>query len=140
MGVHMFRCYIGRGKMSVSDLETRIDDWVASNAEWADNSVAHTLAERNTKLDGSGVTYYGIDVRFLLDDAKSNLLQKFEDKLKDKTDWYRVGYHRCTHDESSPSPCSFDPADDPDASAVQWTAKDTTIPSDIPDFPQEAYS
>lgn len=40
--------------MSITDLETRIDNWVTSNAEWIEDSVKHTLNERNTKLDGSG--------------------------------------------------------------------------------------
>lgn len=56
MTVHMFRCVIGRGPMSVADLETRIDDWVASNAEWEQDPTPHTPIERNTELDGSGAT------------------------------------------------------------------------------------
>lgn len=125
--IHMFRCFIGRGKMSVSDLKTRINDWVESNAEWAEDSVSHTLTERDTELDGSGATYYAIDVRFLLDDSKSNLQQKFSDKLKDKVDWYRIGYHECTHREGDgdSGPCGWD-------DAVDWTAKDVTIPSGVP--------
>lgn len=71
MSVHMFRCAIGRGPMSVTDLETRINDWVTSNAEWADDTVEHTLTERNTAIDGSGTTYYGLEMRFLKDDTNS---------------------------------------------------------------------
>lgn len=113
--------------MSISDLETRVDDWVQSNAEWTEDSVDHTLTERNTELDGSGKTYYAIDVRFVKDDTKSNLEQKFTDKLKDKVDWYRVGYHSCEHDETNGSACTWD-------SSTDWTAKDVTIPSGIPTF------
>lgn len=113
--------------MSVTDLETRIDDWVESNAEWTEDSVEHTLSERNTELDGSGETYYGIDVRFLMVDTKINLLQKFTDKLKDKVDWYRVGYHGCTYDETEPHACSWD-------DSVEWSAKGVVIPSGIPEF------
>lgn len=125
MTVHMFSCYIGRGKMSVSDLESRIDDWVASNGAWADDPVEHTLSEHNTAPDGSGETYYMITVRFLQDQTKDNLLQKFTDRLKGKVDWYRVGYHNCTHDETNATPCSWD-------DAVEWTAKGVTIPAGVP--------
>lgn len=126
--------------MSVADLEARIDDWVQSNAEWTDDPTDHTLSERNTEMDGSGATYYATDVRFLLTDAKSILLQKFTDKLKDKVAWFRVGYHECTHhplDEPN-QPCSFDPAEEPTADATEETFG-TAIPSGVPDFPEEAY-
>lgn len=104
MTVHMFRCYIGRGPMSVSDLET-------------------------TELDGGGETYYAIDVRFREDDPKANLLQKFEDKLKEKVAWYRVGFHSCTHrdGDGSSAPCSWE-------DTVEWTAKDVSIPNGVPEF------
>lgn len=127
MGVHMFRAYIGRGPMSVSDLEARIGDWVDSNAEWTEDNTPHTLSERNTELDGSGKVYYGISVRFTKDDAKDNLMQKFMDKLKEKVAWVRVGYHDCSHDTENPGDCSWQ-------DMVEWTAKNTTIPSGIPDF------
>lgn len=127
MGVHMFRCYIGRGPMSVSDLETRIQDWVASNAEWAEDNASHTLSTRNTELYGSGESYHAVDVRFLRDYSKANLLQKFVDKLQDKVGWYRVGYHECGHDGSGSQDCTF-------TDTTQWTAKNTSIPSGVPNF------
>lgn len=139
MTVHMFRVYIGRGKMSIPDLETRIDDWVQSNAEWVEDSTEHVLTERNTALDGSGATFHSIDVRFEKSNAKSNLFQKFEDKLVNKVGWYRVGYHECNHDDGAGGGCSFDAAEDPNAEAREWTAKDVTIDSNIPDFPTGAY-
>lgn len=126
----MFRCFIGRGKMSITDLETRINDWVQSNAEWENDSVEHKLTERNTQVDGSGETFYSIDVRFLPQDNKANLQQKFTDKLVNKVEWYRVGYHECTHrdGDGSSGPCSWD-------DWVEWTAKDVTIPTGVPSFP-----
>lgn len=127
MTVHMFRCHIGKGGMSVSDLETRIDDWVQSNAEWADDLDEHTIIEYNTEIDGSGDTYHSIPVRFLQEDTKDNLLQKFTDKVKDKIAWYRVGYHECSHDKDNSSPCEWQ-------DKVEWTDKDVTIPDGVPDF------
>lgn len=126
MTVHMFRCFIGRGGMSVSDLETRIDDWIQSNPEWDGDNVPHALTERTT--DG-GATYHAVDVRFIPDETKANLTQKFTDKLVDKVAWYRVGYHACTHREGdgSSGPCSWD-------DSTEWAAKDVTIPSGVPTF------
>lgn len=126
MTVHMFRVFVGHGPMALSDLETRINDWVASNPDWTQDTVDHTLTERNTKSDATGETYYGVDVRFTEDDTKANLLQKLEDKLKDKVAWYRVGYHACGHDGSG-GICAW-------GDSTEWTAKDVIIPSGVPTF------
>ena len=142
MTVHMFKCYIGRGPMSTSDLETRINNWVSDNAEWVDDPTAHSLTGYNA--DGQ-VVFHWVQVRFRKEDTKTNLYQKFTDKLKDKVDWYRVGYHNCDWDDNydgsgvAGSECSFDANEDPEAVARDWTAKDVTIPADVPEFPSSSY-
>lgn len=113
--------------MSITDLETEINDWVDSNAEWENDTAPHELMERNTEIDGGGQTYYAIDVRFLLDNGKDNLQQKFTDKLVNKVAWYRVGYHECAHDDENGGPCSWD-------DSVEWTEKDVSIPTGVPTF------
>lgn len=123
----MFRCFVGAGPMSVADVGDRVNEWVASNAAWESDSVSHSLSERNTTMDGGGEAYHAINVRFLPDDSKDNLQQKFTDKLVNKVGWYRVGYHACEHDEDNGGPCSWD-------DVVEWTAKDVTIPSGVPDI------
>ena len=131
MTVHMFRGFIGRGSMSLTDLETRINDWLEQNARWTEDNITHELSERNTKIDGSGTVYHAVDVRFLPDadggDTKANLVQKFEDKLQNKVDWYRLGYHECTHrdGDGSSGACSWN-------DVVEWTDKDVTIPNGVP--------
>lgn len=121
----MFRCYIGQGKMSVPDLESNINDWVDNNDEWVEDPTDHELTEVSP-ID-SDVTYHSVSVRFNQSDTKDNVLQKFTDKLKNKVDWYRVGYHACEHDENNPSNCTWE--DD-----VEWTDKDVTIPPEVPEF------
>ncbi len=124
----MFRCFIGRGSMSVSDLESRINEWVESNGEWENNPAGSgSLKERNEGIDGSNITYHAVDVWFLPDNSKANLQAKFEDKLQNKVSWYRVGYHQCTHREGdgTTGACPWD-------SQLEWTAKDVTIPTGVP--------
>jgi hypothetical protein len=121
----MFRVYIGKGKMSLTDLETRLNDWKTSNNQWTDDSIAHELNEYRD-IDGNLICHQ-MSIRFEQTDTKANLLQKLTDKLENKVDWYRVGYHACDHDEENSSPCSWD-------DVVEWTAKDVTIPNSVPTF------
>lgn len=125
MTVHMFRVFIGKGKMSIADLETRLNDWKTNNNRWTDDSVAHELNEYRA-IDGTLICYQ-MSIRFDQTDMKANLLQKLTDKLDNKVDWYRVGYHICDHDDENGSPCSWD-------DVVEWTAKDVTIPTDVPNI------
>lgn len=66
-------------------------------------------------------------MRFLLTDAKANLLQKFTDKLMNKVDWYRVGYHECDHDEADRTGCGWQ-------DTAEWADTNVTTPSGVPDF------
>lgn len=129
MTVHMFQIAIGRGKMSVSDLEAAMNDWVQAHAEW-DGQPA-TFSEWNTELDGSGATYYATQARFIMDDTKDNLVQKATDKLKNKVAWYRLHYHVCDHDEDDRAACPW-------TDRREWTAKDATIPAGVPNLEVEA--
>lgn len=138
MTVHFFQCYIGRGPMSVSDLEARINDWVSSNGEWANDTVDHTLREYRA-LDGSLICH-SVPVRFVENDTKSNLYQKFTDKLKEKVDWWRVGYHTCHSDQDPHDMCTFDANEDPTAVARDQTYNGATIPAAVPEFPRSAYN
>lgn len=128
MTVHMVRVIIGpNDKMTLQQANDELDKWVNNHSEWVEDSTEHHVRETNTDPSGSGVTYWRGSYRFEYSDAKDNLLQKCEDKLTDKCDWYRLGYHVCDHDESDRQGCSWD-------DEREWTAKDQSIPSDVPTF------
>lgn len=112
------------GDYTLSQLNTAMDDWVSNHSEWTADPVTHQITEHG---GDTGPVYHGGNYRFLLDDAKDNLLQKCEDKLVNKVSWYRLGYHSCDHDESSPTPCSWD-------EQREWTDTDVTIPDNVPVF------
>lgn len=131
MAVHMIRVVAAAtspdtGGMSLSEINTAMDDWVSSNSEWEADPTTHEIVESFTDEDGT--EFYVGNYRFLLDDAKDNLLQKAGDKLKTKLDWYRLGYHLCEHDSDNPGPCTWE-------DSREWTSKNTAeIPADVPDF------
>lgn len=126
MSVHMFRVYVGIGSMSQSDLETAVNDWIDSHTKFEDGTAQTSVEKRNTEPDGSGVDFHYCSIRLEKTDTKANILQKLTDKIKDKVDWYRVPYHQCDRQVSgSDGDCSWEQED-------EWTAKDVTIPSEIP--------
>lgn len=128
MTIHMIRVYIGpNSKMSLTQAKDAWQKWVTNHSEWTNDNTKHSLNKSNTRPDGSGTMYWHGSCRFKLTDAKSNLIQKCEDKFVDKCDWYRLGYHKCDHDESQKGGCSWD-------DEREWTATNQTIPSDIPNF------
>lgn len=129
MSKHMIRVCIGSdtSKMTLQDANDALDTWVANHSEWIDDTSPHQLREVNTESDGSGVVYWNGICRFYLSDEKDNLLTKCEDKLVNKCDWYRLGYHNCDHDESDRRGCSWD-------DEREWTDKNESIPPEVPDF------
>jgi len=121
MAVHMVRvlCEPPRG-----DAETAINNWVTNYTEWTDDPVDHSLTAVTAGLDNTGTEYVRGDWRFIdngedktaiLDDL-SGRLQSLQGGL-----WHRLGYHRCTYDESAPPQCAFG-----------TVVESGTIPSDIP--------
>lgn len=125
MTVHMFRPFVGLGPMSKSDLESRMDTWRQEHTRWLEDNVTHEL--REYRDENGNFVCWRLDVRFEETDTKSNILQKFEDKLISKVDWYRVGYHVCHSDRDPAGICGWD-------DVAEWTAKGVTIPGGVPDM------
>lgn len=126
MTVHMIRVVVSiEGNFSLDQLNAAMDDWVSKQSEWVEDPNIHHITEIPQSEDGPGFRFG--NYRFHLTDAKDNLLQKCENKLANKVSWYRLGYHLCEHDSENPPPCSWD-------DQREWTAKDVTIPDNVPAF------
>lgn len=110
------------------EAENAIDNWVSNYSEWTVDPVVHTLTETNTQPDGSGTQYLRGDWRFLdQGETPTNILGDLSDRLASFQGglWHRLGYHACTHDEDTPTPCSWT---DPNSEVLE----SGTIPADIP--------
>ena len=96
-----------------------VDQWLADNTPWTDDLTPHeiTLVE-NTPISDRPTHFRG-DVRFEFTDDKPELLTQIETDLSGIASWYRIGYHKCDHDEDTPTPCAWeqtrDGGDVPDA-------------------------
>lgn len=127
MTIHMIRIFSHwPDGYTVDDIDQEVQTWVDNHTEWLDDSVEHTISGHNTAIDGSGTDYLVGDFRFEWTDDKTTLLDNCEATLQDHVDWYRLGYHECTHDGDG-APCGWD-------DKVEWTASGVSIPSDISDF------
>lgn len=127
MAVHMIRVLASADGMTHAEITTAMDAWVGNHSEWAEDTAPHHITARNTHIDGSGTDYYGGDYRFHTTDAKRGLLTACAARLRNEVAWYRHGYHRCSHDEATPSACGWD-------DQREWTDTNVTIPAAVPDF------
>lgn len=127
MAVHMIRLATSiEGDYDLDALNVAMNDWVSEQSEWTADPDSHHITESIPRGESTTAYFSGI-YRFHLSDAKNNLIQKCEDKLVNKVAWYRLGYHVCTHDEENPTHCEWD-------EQREWTAKNVTIPDDVPTF------
>lgn len=127
MTVHMIRIYSHwPDGYTESDINTSVQNWEDNHTEWTADTVSHTITGVNTEIDGTGTDYLRGDFRFKWSDDKTILLDDLETTLQSDVDWYRVGYHQCTHDGSGGG-CNWD-------DKREWTASNVTIPAGVPDF------
>jgi len=111
--------------MSLSEINTAMDDWVSKNSEWTADPTPYAIGVAESEVSGEE-DYYSGEYRFELADAKANLLDKCGDKLKKKVDWFRLLYHECLHDTTGG--CSHTDKRD-------WTSKNTSaIPGHVRDL------
>ena len=132
MTTHAIQLYISPDSgMTEADVQAAIDDWVSARTVWESDWNA-TVMRLNTADDGTGVDYLQVPVRFTMEAAKDNTLQKAADKFKNKVDWFFAVHHACDHDEDNKSGCSW-------GERWEWTGKNETAPAEVealvPDAP-----
>ena len=108
MTVHMFRVVCDKPD-SIGETQANqiVNQWLADNTPWTDDPTPHetTLVE-NTPISDRPPHFRG-DVRFEFTDDKPELLTQIETDLSGIASWYRIGYHKCDHDETDATPCSW---------------------------------
>lgn len=123
MTVHMVRLYIEPPK---GEADSAINNWVTNHNEWEDDADKQSLVELSTDSD-LNTTYVRADYRFIQDSTVTTLLDDLERNLSNIQGglWYRIGYHKCDHDDNPSANCDWDP---------NKTRENGTVPSDIPNF------
>lgn len=110
---------------TVTEIDSAVQDWVSSYSEWAEDHITHVISLSTAP---SGTEWVTGDFRFLSSDDKTALLNDAESTLQNEVNWYRLGYHICSHDEQSTTSCGWE-------DVREWTKnKNTTIPSEVQTF------
>jgi len=105
----MFRVVAGNpDEYSKASIDQLVDDWIVGHDRWEQDSAEHSLSVTNSAIDGSGTEYLRGDFRFNRTDDRGSIESSFQGLFQDIFNWYRIGYHRCDHDEENPSPCNWD--------------------------------
>jgi len=108
MAVHMFRVLAhDPPDVSESEVQRGVQTWVSNNTPWTANPVPHEVNLVDDPLSDAPLHYRG-DFRFEDTDDADALRKEIAQTLTHYCDWWRVGYHRCSHDEDNAESCSWD--------------------------------
>lgn len=126
MTVHMFRVLAGpQSSWPQVDINAAVEDWMSKQSEWEADPTVHSMLPASTD-DPDGPSWWMGDYRLTFEsEPKDTLFSKLEDKLVNKVHFYRIGHHQCDHDLSDREGCTWD-------EVREWTAKDVTIPPELP--------
>lgn len=123
MTVHMFRI-VAEKPSDVDETQANqlVDQWLQTHTPWAEDPTPHRIDLVDDPLSNAPVHFSG-DVRFERDIDMVTIREQITTDIAGIASWHRIAYHKCTHDEDSASPCSWDDV-----------TEDGTVPSDVPDF------
>jgi len=106
MSIHRIRLFHStQGAQAYHDwLET----WLTNMQSWDADEVTNTApTERDPLADGAS-PYYSGDLAFAWSEDRAVIEDQLSQYAAAYCDWYRLGYHVCTHDEDEPQPCTWD--------------------------------
>lgn len=122
----------------LENLRRRIQSWLDYFTEWIDDPVSHRIERvdlNNSSPDDPNYNPHHVlsgDFRFVdvAGETPEMILGDAGSGLQSHCQWYRVGYHRCDHEQLTPLiDCSWDTA-----RTREWTASGVSIPPDVPTF------
>lgn len=99
MTVHMVRVWASeRGNRTVGDVREACEAWVASYDETLETERLSIIERPGTDTSDSPRHLTGY-WRFVWGEDATALLGDLESALGPRTEWYRIRYHECDHDD-----------------------------------------
>lgn len=122
MTVHMvwLRTEPPRNAAHFTKLQAACDTWTASYSE---TLLTHSLDITHVAADDGMPEHTTGWWRFEMTTDATTLLADLEAALQAEVAWYKIKYHRCSHDEAAPGGCTFDETQ---------TREYGTVPAGIP--------
>jgi len=121
MVVHRFRLY-----HSVAGADS-FRNWIGQFTQNINAALTGEVDKEPTTLRETidGEQYYATDYAFEFSKGKAHFWENAKVYARDRCEWYRMGYHECTHDDTdvSGSNCSW-----------QDQAENGTVPAYIEDM------
>lgn len=105
MTVHRVRLF--HSADGAEDYHTWLGQWITNMQPWEDPEVTNELPTIREPIDG-GEDYYQTELAFEWGENRAIILDNLDEHATIHCEWHRIGYHECTHDETDPTPCSWD--------------------------------
>ena len=84
-----------------------VEQWLNTHNPWTEDPIPHEIRLVDDPIMDTSRHFRG-DLRFEIDDDMTAIRDQMKTDLAGVTSWYRIGYHRCDHDESEADACSWD--------------------------------
>jgi hypothetical protein len=110
MVVHRIKLYYST--TGATALHDWIKDWESNHETGTDDGLP-TFSERIpvepvTPQDSTNEEYYSVSLSFEFSEDLQTIFEEPYAALQTNCSWSRIGYHECEHDETDPSPCSWE--------------------------------
>jgi hypothetical protein len=103
MVIHRVR--VRYSEAGASSFNTWLDTWLTNMSPWSERENTVPLLRDASSVN---TAYYGGDLTFSWSEDAAIIKDQLSGYMSAYCDWSILGYHVCTHDESTPQPCGWD--------------------------------
>lgn len=109
MSVHQVRLF--HSEAGAGGFHDWLETWLTNMTPRSADEVTNEPPTLTTPIDG-GAPYYSGDLAFAWSEDKNIIMDQLTGYLDAYCEWWRLGYHVCSHDEENPTPCAWEDGDE----------------------------
>jgi hypothetical protein len=111
MVVHRIKLFYS--KNGASAFHTWLQTWDSNRAsDTADGLVNDIPAETVSPQDAGDSEYYAVSLSYQFSEAFTTVFDEPYNSLQNNCSWCRIAYHKCEHDEATPTACEYEQKQD----------------------------
>lgn len=103
--IHRVRLY--HSTEGAQEYHDWLEVWLTNMEPWEDPEVENDLPKLTQIEEPDSGEYYRGELAFAWSEDRAHILDNLDQYADAHTDWHRIGYHECTHDEDG-GPCDWD--------------------------------